>query len=378
MEPGQNSHNSHLAYDDEIDLFQICTDLWRKRVLITFVALAVLACGVSYSYLAPEVYKAKALLLPPPASSLSELTAVSNLAEVANVSNLAEVANVSNLAEVANVSPSRAFDLTNQYLASMEVKRAMLSSPAIAGYIGHAFPESTELDKLESLSKLMVVLLPDIKKKRNSTEVSIEWHDPVQGAELVNTWVELGMNGARRELIKNIRVSLEGEIEKVSEKIETKKRLALSQLDTELLQLKDAKMVADQNGWLEPVNIVTENLVTDKPSYANVMDLRSLYLLGSRALLAEIVALERRRENVESYMSDLAALNEQRIKLERTVLDEDLVWTARIDARAVPPEERIKPKRTLIMLVSLVLGTMVGLFVALIVVSVEKRKAALS
>ncbi len=30
MEPGQNSHNSQLAYDDEIDLFQIGADLWQK------------------------------------------------------------------------------------------------------------------------------------------------------------------------------------------------------------------------------------------------------------------------------------------------------------------------------------------------------------
>jgi len=188
----------------------------------------------------------------------------------------------------------------------------------------------------------------------------------------------LAIDGARDELITNVRVALKDKIKSINEEIETKKRLALSQLDIELLQLKDAKMVADQNGWLEPVNIVTENLVTDKPSYANVMDLRSLYLLGSRALLAEIVALERRRENVESYISDLAQLKEQRTRLKQVALEADSVLTANIDARAVPPEERLKPKRTMIMLVSLVLGVMVGFFVAIIVVSVEKRKAALS
>lgn len=360
MEPGQNSHSSHLAYDDEIDLFQLCTDLWQKRGLITFVALAVLACGVSYSYLAPEVYKAEALLLPPPASSLSELTAVSELTEV------------------ANVSPSRAFNLTNQYLASMEVKRALLNSPAISGYIGHAFPESTELEKLEELSKIMGVFLPDIKTKRNSTEVSIEWHDPVQAAELVNTWVELGANGARSELIKDVQVSLKDKIEKIGEKIESKKRLVLSQLDIELLKLKEAKKIADRNGLVDPVDLATESLVTNRPFFTNVMELRALYLLGSKALSSEIETLERRRENFEGYIPDLATLQELRMRLERVAIEEGLVWTVSIDARAVPPEERVKPKRTLIMLVSLVLGTMVGLFVALIVVSVEKRKAALS
>jgi LPS O-antigen subunit length determinant protein (WzzB/FepE family) len=127
MESGKNSHNSYLAYDDEIDLYQLCSDLWQKRALLMFIVLGVLACGVSYSYWSPEVYKAEVRLLPPPVSSLSKLTAVSELTWV------------------ANVYPSMAFRLTNQYLTSTEVKKALLNSPAIAGYIGHAFPKSTQL-----------------------------------------------------------------------------------------------------------------------------------------------------------------------------------------------------------------------------------------
>jgi LPS O-antigen subunit length determinant protein (WzzB/FepE family) len=379
MEPGQNSHNSQLAYDDEIDLFQLCADLWRKRVLITLVALAVLACGVSYAYLAPQVYKATSHLLPPPASSLSELTAVEDLIGDDKVSpgRAFDLTN-QHLASDDKVSPGGAFDLTNQYLASMEVKKALLNSPTIAGYIDDAFPEATELGKLTSLSKLMVVLLPDIKKSRNSTEVSIEWHDPAQAAELVNTWVGLAMNGARRELITNARVSLDDETEKMSEKVKAKEALALSQLTIELLKLADAKKIAVQNGLVDPVDLATESFVTNRPFFTNVMELRSLYLLGSKALSSEIEILEKRQEDFDRYDPALTELKEHRMSLERVVLEEGLVLTANIDTRAVPPEARLKPKRTMIMLVSLVLGAMVGFFVALIVVSVEKRKAALS
>ncbi|MEH6633830.1 MAG: GNVR domain-containing protein, partial [Halopseudomonas aestusnigri] len=98
------------------------------------------------------------------------------------------------------------------------------------------------------------------------------------------------------------------------------------------------------------------------------------YLLGSKALASEIETLGRRRESFEVYIPDLAELKEYRMSLEQVVLNEGLVWTANIDARAVPPEERLKPKRTMIMLVSLVLGVMMGVFVALILLSVERRK----
>jgi chain length determinant protein (polysaccharide antigen chain regulator) len=225
---------------------------------------------------------------------------------------------------------------------------------------------------------MMVVLLPDIKKNRNSTEVSIEWHDPAQAAELVNTWVELGMNGARTEFITNIQVSLNDKIEKVGEKIEIKKRLALSQLEMERLKLVEAQKIADQVGLVNPVDLATENLVTNKPFFANVMELRSLYLLGSSALSSEIETLGHRMERVEEYIPSLAALNEQRMSLERVVLDESLIWTASIDARAEPPEERLQPKRSMIMLASLVLGVLISFFVVALVISIEKRKAGLS
>ena len=100
--------------------------------------------------------------------------------------------------------------------------------------------------------------------------------------------------------------------------------------------------------------------------------------MGRKALSSEIEILEKRKEGFDKYDPALTELKEHRMSLERIVLEEGLVLTANIDARAVPPEARLKPKRTMIMLVSLVLGAMVGFFVALIVVSVEKRKAALS
>lgn len=357
MEAGQHSQNSHPVYSDEIDLLQLCADLWQKRTLITLITFIVLAFGVSYAYMAPELYKAEARLLSPAVSSLSELTVVSELTEV------------------ANVSPEKAFRLTNQYLASMEVKRALLNSPVIAGYIEQEFPGEAEFEKLESLSEAMLVLLPDEKKKRYSTEVSVEWHDSGQAAELVNAWVDLAMKGARDELLKNTRVALKYEIRLVDEKIETKKRLALSKLNTELLKLREAKIIAAQNGLVEPVDITTESFVTNKPIFANVMELRALYLLGSKALSAEIGVLEHRRESVEDYMSDLAQMKEHRMKLGQSTLEANLVMTASIDAVALPPETRFKPKRMLIMLVSLVIGVVVGFFVALIVDGLEKKRS---
>jgi LPS O-antigen subunit length determinant protein (WzzB/FepE family) len=356
MEPRQYSQNSHPVYSDEIDLLQLCADLWQKRALIMLITFVVLAFGVSYAYMSPEVYKAEARLLPPPESSLSELTKVSGLAGV------------------PSVSPQRAFQLTGQYLESMEVKRILLNSPVIAGYIEQAFPGKTEFEKLELLSKRMIVLLPDEKKKKNSTVVSVEWHDSGQAAELVNTWVELSMKSVQDELVTNIRVSLKNRIQLANKEIGEKKRLALSQMEMELLKLREAKIIADQNALVGPVDLTTESFVTNNPIFANVMELRALYLLGSKALVAEIGTLDSRRGNLEGYMPGFFELKERQMVLKKAAQDTYLMMPAKVDFRAVPSDKKVSPKRTLIILVSLAIGVIVGFFVALIIKSMEARE----
>ncbi|MEH6466137.1 MAG: Wzz/FepE/Etk N-terminal domain-containing protein [Porticoccus sp.] len=355
------------SYPDEIDLFQLCADLWRKRVLIMLCAVAFLACGVGYAYWAPEVYKAEVRLLPPPAYSLSQLAVTIEVSPNA-------VDAFSRMEVVAKVSPAEAFALTMRSLGAVGLKKELLNSPVFSGYIDKAFPEESEPMKLDKLSKLMSVSFPNVKQKKNHMMASIQWQDPDQAAELVNAWVDLAMQHAKDDLIKNAGVSLQREIRAVERQIAAKKKLALKQLDTELRRLREAKEIADQLGLLDPIDLATEGLVIKGPNASNVMGLRSLYFLGSKALFAELDVLDRRRAHVEEYVAGLIGLEEKLSGLQGITIDQDLVKTARIDAPALPPERRIKPKRIMVMLGSLVFGVMVGLFVALIDVGLERRK----
>ena len=340
---------SYPTYPDEIDLFQLCADLWRKRALILLCTLAVLACGVGYAYWAPEVYKAEARLLPPPVHSLSPL------------------------AVATGVSPDEAYALTQQYLGAVGLKKELLDSPVFAGYIDKAFPEATELEKLDELSKLMSVSLPNVKQNK-SLVVSIQWQDPGQAAELVNAWVGIAMQHAKDDLSRNAGVLLQRKISALERQINVKKQLALRQLDSELSKLQDAKVIADEIGLIKPSELSTGRVMAGIQDSINVMSLRSLYLLGSEALSAEIDALERRRGSAGDYVAGLVSLEEKLAELQSITIDSELVKTAKIDAAALPPEKRIKPKRMLVILGSLVLGAMVGMFVALVQVSLERRK----
>ena len=374
MDTGQNHNNRLFAHFDEVDMLQLCVDLWRKRGFIILCTISVLACGLGYVCWTPQVYKAEVHLLPPPLSFLSELTAVDRITQEdifdqTSHSTLVPPSYIAKLedGDCYKASPAvAAFDLTNQYLGRVEVKKSLLNSSVLDEYIGKTPLNSTELK--------MSVSLPDAKKRRNYTVVSIEDYHPERAAKLVNTWADLAMLGARDELVRNAQVALQKKIKKVDVQIEVKKKEALLQLDTELLQLKEARKIADNIGFHEPVDLASKVLMMRGSGLVNVMGLRSLYLIGSNALSIEIDTLENRKVTGLENVPGLHQLEEQRAILQGVILAIDSIQTAKIDFRAIPPKESIKPKRTLIIMAFFILGLMFGVFVALILLSVEKYK----
>ena len=376
MEKGQNIFSSRSPYADEIDLFQLFADLWKKRTLILLCILIFTAMGVGYAFLMPKVYKAQVRLLPPTASDLVELKSIAGYGVGGAAQDIRVVQSdgvEQGLSDVMTVGPEEAFVLNNQMLQSLTVKKKLLADPELRAYLKQAFPNASTQELLKKLSALASVSLPNTKKEKIDMIVSVEWGVPDQAAEFANKWVTFAMESARKSLVDDVQAGLLEQIENVDNKINAKKKLALAQLDNELVQLREAREIADKNELLNPVDLSTENLVTEKRAYTNVMELRSLYLMGSKALLAEIQALEKRRESAGNYVPDLAMLEEERIRLHGIELEVEKVKTATVDAWAVPPERKIKPRRALVLVVSVMLGSMVGVVLALVRVLVEKR-----
>lgn len=72
------------------------------------------------------------------------------------------------------------------------------------------------------------------------------------------------------------------------------------------------------------------------------------------------------RENDDLFLKDLAGWREEAARLRALALDASALKLVSIDQRAVEPRRPIKPKKALIVALALVLGTMLGLFIALV------------
>ncbi|MGK0249219.1 MAG: chain length determinant protein (polysaccharide antigen chain regulator), partial [Oleispira sp.] len=139
-----------------------------------------------------------------------------------------------------------------------------------------------------------------------------------------------------------------------------------------ILELKEATSIALAVGQEDPV-------------YRN-MDLVGgqlppLYMLGSKAIKAEIKALTSREEialnlalGEDHFIAGLPQLLLQIEALQALEIDFSKIRLARIDEVAVVPVSPIKPRKLVIMALALVAGLFAGLFMALIVAAFGKHK----
>lgn len=72
------------------------------------------------------------------------------------------------------------------------------------------------------------------------------------------------------------------------------------------------------------------------------------------------------RENEDLFLKDLATWHEEAARLRALQFDTESLKLVSIDQAAVEPSRPIKPKKALIVALALVLGGMLGLFIALV------------
>ena len=144
-------------------------------------------------------------------------------------------------------------------------------------------------------------------------------------------------------------------------------------LDQQITKLKEAYLVAQKLDIFEPRESKDQTVKTESRSSVITEEMRYLYSQGTRALNAEIETVEKRKKNL-SMVGGLIDIEQQLSFLNTTSFDASKVTPINIDLAAETPEHRIKPKRTLIVLLSGVIGGILAIIFVLIRNAVYNRK----
>ena len=401
---------------NEIDLVQLVSALWKQKTLIIAVTTLAGVIGLAYALLATRYYTVQSVLRPAAIKDLDELNHL-GVYKLSPKQALAQVGaaldsyenrlsffrdNQPLFAELAQ--PGRSLEQTFETfndeafeLMQPDPKKAEATTPFIG--IQLTYPEG--IDGVKVVNEFMQYSFNSVRQ---------------QIAADLRTLIENRLNQLDAQMAA-ARASYEAKKEVTIAKLTEEDALKRAQLNDELSALRQQLKTRRDNriNQLNEANRIANSLGITKPttpSSLGAAEITSqgsiirtevnnqqipLYFMGSDALEAERKALLARRsddftepriaqiarelkllehnrqietlnsrENEDLFLKGLAGWREEAARLRALHLDTDALKLVSLDQSAVAPTRPIKPKKALIVALALVLGGMLGLFIALV------------
>lgn len=401
--------------NDEIDLVELFRALWRQRLLIVGVTFAVTLVAAVYAFLATPYYQTKTYLRPVPQSTLDQLneTGIYKLTPEDALNRVASA--------LSSYDNRLDYFLNNQELFQAIEPQVDLPEQAFADFNEQAF-EMLHPDpkKTENRSAYVGLKLTYPKGMEGSAIVNgfVDYVLELERKEIADDLESLIANRLAR-----LDMNMEAQRANYSAAKEAKIATLLEDAALKRAQLQDelgalrAELKTRRNNRIQELNeaiTIADSLGIRTPTSPSAMaaSARSgtqvirtevtnqetpLYFLGTEALTAERDALADRksddfvepriaeiqselamlknnreveilkaREGEDLYLTNLAQLREEASRLKGIKLDTERLRLVRLDQPALQSTNPIKPKKPLILALGLVLGAMLGVFVALV------------
>ena len=347
--------NSPAPYqNDEIDLFELFESLWKEKVLIVAVTLVVTLIGGGVAFSLPPTYQASVHMLPPSLSDIAELAKFDVLKS----------------SQSQSQSQSQAYAQFLQLLKSNQVHKELLRDKELQTAL---FNEPVSVQKgLKALNNLAVVNEPK-KGPSGPIELTFSSHDPNLAANAANKLVQLAVYAYRNQVSEAFNAARDQEIKTLQVELDSLLNTHAQRINAELTKMNEALAIAKRLKLNEPRSSNDLTVKTESRSPIVTEELRYLYSQGSAALEAEIDAVKARKNNL-AMVDGVTGIEKQLDVLKSVSFDSSKVMPLIIDLAAEPPEQHIKPKRSLIVALSAVVGGMLAIMFILIRNAVRNRK----
>jgi len=342
-------------HEDEIDLFDLWDDLVANKIWAGIGIIACVALAIVYLSMAKPIYEVRSVIKP---TNERDLVGV-NAPELSGVYSLGVVAAFEH-AKRALLSKEYHRDFYKQNLSQIRTLKGLYS------------PLLSESQNFTNFDNLLDVELSD-SKKDNETFIAInfEWSDAKGAADLLNAYVAF---------------TLQSRVSEIKQTLESKRLVRLNKLkyDASLirdkyyshktqrkLQLGEALGIAKNVGQRDSIFSKSDILGGFKPP---------LYLYGSKALIAEESALSRRESlskglphGEDHFMAGLSSILFEIEQLRQLKVDYSKIKIVQLDEPAVVPVNPVKPRKLLVLALSIVAGSFLGLMLALIVAAYKRH-----
>ncbi len=406
----------HSATHDEIDLVQLVSALWKQKTLIIAVTFLAGLIGLAYAMLATRYYTVQSVLRPAAIKDLDELNHL-GIYKLSPKQALAQVGaaldsyenrlgffrdNQQLFADLAQ--PGRSLEQTFEAFNDDAIKLLQPDAKKSGGttpFVGIQLTYPQDLNGVQIVNGFVQYSLNSVRQ-----EIAADL-DTLIGNRLSQLEKNMAAARANYEASKEVKIAKLSEADalkraELNDELSALRQQLRTRRDNRINQLNEAIRIATSLGISKPTTPSSLGAaeITGQGSVIRTEVNNQqipLYFMGSDALEAERKALLARRsddftepriaqiarelkllehnrqievlnsrENEDLFLKNLAAWREEAARLRALQFDTESLKLVSIDQAAVEPSQPIKPKKALIVALALVLGGMLGLFIALV------------
>ncbi|ARS48506.1 chain-length determining protein [Ectopseudomonas mendocina] len=404
------------APSDEIDLAALFHSLWEQKWLVALVTLLVGLAAATYAFLATPEYQVQSVLRPAAIKDLDALngTDIYELepaqamrrvgAALESYDSRLEFFRANQGLFEALRQPNRSLEQTFESF-NREAFKMLQPDPkktdGLSAYVGIQLTYPAGVDGVALVNGLVEHAI-QLERGRIAADLQAVIQNRLNQLELKTAAARANYEASKEARIAELleadslkRAELQDELKALRQQLKARR-------DNRIIQLDEAIRIAKALGIVKPT---TPSALGEGERVAQGSVIRTevnnqqipLYFMGSEALEAERNALLQRRsddftepriaqigkelkllesnrqvevlkqrENEDLFLKDLAIWREEAARLRNLQFEVADLKLVAIDQSAVEPLKPIKPKKALILAVGLVLGGMLGLFIALL------------
>lgn len=332
------SDTANNQYADEIDAVLIARALWSRVWVIVGITAIAGVLGLTYAFLSDRVYEARAYLVPPTQSDIAEL----------NTGRTREF-------ELTPYSIEDVYRLFLRNLRSESLRQEFFTTEYLPTLSDDQKAQTQDALYAEFLKKLQVA--PVTADEIGRYSVVAQTGNPEKAVEWVKGYIKHAELLANSEIMKNVSYEAKVRAKNVQQEIDTKRETGETSRGDMITKLRAALSVAQASGVQKPT------VTFGNSSVAGNMGDDMSFLRGVDALNAEIKNLESRSSN-DAFIKELRNLQAKKSFYDKLAVAPREINMYRYDGVVETPETAIKPKKTLVIGLALVLGLMLGVLSA--------------
>lgn len=359
----QSPVSPHGTPSDEIDLRDLILTLWNARILVIITTLVITAAAAVYAFQSTPVYETQAQTLPPPASGLASYNTAYQMTGPA-AEGVAQRARITDA--IPTLSPGDAYQLFLRHASSVSLRQDFFQDHYLPLKSDETPASDAERSHLwNQFNSELLITLPRKAEDNNLMHLTLQGDDPQLISDWLNTYLDMAIARTQEEFAENLSSAVHQRRNSLEEQATTLRAGEQRQREHEIARLEEALILAESIGLEDPPS--AGNLIT---SYSG----ETTYMRGAKALRSELELLKSRKSD-DPFIDELPAIYKRLELLKNIDLSPSHIMVAAIDEPARVPQQPIKPRKALILALGLVLGGMLGIFIALLRQMFQTRPA---